>query len=188
MTSLQNPYRAPDADVALVISGADYQAQVLSASGRIGRLRYLAYGIFFSMAVATAVLLATMALAATRLINSPSDTIFKGMLLVAAMLWFAAVALLVKRRLNDINRSSWWCLLVLIPVVNLLLLLLLAAWPGDAARNAYGAAPSATPRTLWLSCLLPLLLGLTVEFFQSYDSQAPRAAPASAGVTAGRSP
>lgn len=50
------------------------------------------------------------------------------------------------RRLHDIGRSGWYLLFMLIPLVGIIILIVWWARAGDAADNAFGAAPAIPAR------------------------------------------
>jgi uncharacterized membrane protein YhaH (DUF805 family) len=136
-----NPYSTPDASLD---AGQDdlYQPKILSFSGRIGRMRYLAYGIglnFLLMAIMIPLGGATAAM------GGEAGMSMIGMLVIG-IFYVATIAVSVmfaKRRLNDLNRSGWWFLLFLIPIVNLLMAIYLVFFPGSDGSNNFGPAPKA---------------------------------------------
>jgi hypothetical protein len=70
-----------------------------------------------------------------------------------------AIMLFSVRRLHDAGKPGWLVLLLLVPVANLLIMTLLAAWPGNPAANAFGAArPAPSTAALVTAIVLPLLL------------------------------
>jgi len=124
MANTVNPYQAPSAAVA--DAGAETQpVRVFSISGRIGRARYLAYGMgFYILFGFVAGILAT-ALGAVGVV-----------LMVAA--WVAIVVLgfmLTIQRCHDFNMSGWLSLVMLVPLANLIFLFI----PGTDGPNRFGA-------------------------------------------------
>ena len=136
-----NPYSTPDASLD---AGQDdlYQPKIFSFNGRIGRMRYLAYGIglnFLLMAIMIPLGGATAAM------GGEAGMSMIGMLVIG-IFYVATIAVSVmfaKRRLNDLNRSGWWFLLFLIPIVNLLMAIYLVFFPGSDGSNNFGPAPKA---------------------------------------------
>lgn len=153
-----NPYSAPEASLA---SAEDtlYQPRILAFSGRIGRMRYLAYGIGTML-----LMMAVMVPLIGAMGVDPSASIL-GMIAVSVV-YIAMIVISVmfaKRRLNDLNRSGWWFLLYLIPVVNLLLMIYLVFFPGTDGNNDFGPAPvSNSIGVIILAWVLPgiFLLGI----------------------------
>ena len=137
----QNPYSAPD---AALDGGQDvlYEPKIFSFSGRIGRMRYLAYSFGLSFLVMFLVTFVTAFMSA-----AGGDGIL-GMLSMAVMIvaYVAVIFLSIgfaKRRFNDLGRSGWWLLTFLIPLVNLLVSIYLLFFPGTDGPNKFGPAPAA---------------------------------------------
>jgi uncharacterized membrane protein YhaH (DUF805 family) len=140
-----NPYSAPDADLH---SGQDalYSPKILSFSGRLGRMRYLAYSLGLNIALSLAMIpFAGAAAFMGGMGGNPESMGIIGML-VMALVYIGSIVISVmfaKRRLNDLNRSGWWMLLFLVPVVNLLMVIYLLFFPGTDGANNFGPAPIA---------------------------------------------
>ena len=156
-----NPYTAPDADLG---GGSDelYQPRFLSFHGRIGRLRYLAYGFGLSMLLMLAIipLIGASALMGGGSPESmgPVTMILVGIIYVAAIV---VSIMFAKRRLNDLNRSGWWCLLFLVPLVNFAITIYILFFPGTQGSNNFGPAPAANSTGVlvlaWIMIGIPLL-------------------------------
>lgn len=131
-----NPYtppRAAVADVGHAHDGAFQEMMIWGWRGRLGRLRFLAYGavayfVYFVLIMAISVPLG-MASAGGDLINAVI------WLLMVPYLVF--IVLVTIRRSHDMGWSGWMSLLALIPFVGLIWLFK-AGTPG---ANAYGAPP-----------------------------------------------
>lgn len=146
---MENLYSAPQADLnqTPVSAAGDetYAPQMFSFSGRIGRLRYLAYQttaiilIYLVFAILGAVVLGMTG-------NSSPNFAAIGVIgALAMLLGFAAIIIVtftfVKRRLNDCGVSGWWGILVFVPLVNMLMSLFLIFAPGSKGANDFGPAP-----------------------------------------------
>lgn len=111
--------------------------KMLSFTGRVGRLRYLAYSfaVYF---------LGVLTIAISRAVGSnfPNLSILFEFVNVVV---FVAIILhlfsLVKRRLNDADISGLAMFLVFVPIANLLLAFILLFWPGTSGVNRYGPQP-----------------------------------------------
>jgi uncharacterized membrane protein YhaH (DUF805 family) len=120
-TSGVNPYAKPAA--AVTEEAEAYQeVKVFAASGRIGRVRYIAYGmgIYFLFAILGALL--TMVIGQAGMIVA----------------WIAIVVvgfMLTIQRCHDFNTTGWLSILMLIPLVNLIFWFI----PGTDGPNNYGA-------------------------------------------------
>lgn len=146
---MENLYSAPQADLNQIptssVGDETYAPQMFSFSGRIGRLRYMAYQttaivlIYLVFGILGAVVVGMSANA------SPNFAAIGVIGILAMLLGFAAILIVtltyVKRRLNDCGVSGWWGILVFVPLVNLLVSLFLVFAPGTQGANDYGPAP-----------------------------------------------
>jgi uncharacterized membrane protein YhaH (DUF805 family) len=154
-----NPYQTPQAAVADPGQAALGEVRILSASGRIGRVRYIAF--------ATVVTLAAYALiAAGGLLSGLGSAggLFGGLLVLAATVGSTVITLLLAiQRLHDFNATGWWVPAFLIPLVNLGLTIALLIVPGTPDTNRFGPPP---PRNslgvVIVAILIPLILAAAV--------------------------
>ncbi len=171
--SEENPYTAPD---AALDTGQEalYQPKIFSFNGRIGRMRYLAYGIGVNMLLS---IVMVPLLGASAAMGGDPTTSMLGMVAIGVFYLITIVVsvMFAKRRLNDLNRSGWWFLLFIIPVVNLLLAIYLIFFPGTDGSNRFGPAPVANSiGVLILGWMLPVvfILGIVAAIaipqYQSY--------------------
>lgn len=159
-----NPYNAPDAELN---HGQNefYNPVIFSFSGRIGRLRYLAYHIGTSFLVGLAMLVLMPLLVPTAFMAGDTGASFMGM--IAMVVLYVVILVLsvmfAKRRLNDLNRSGWWFLLFIVPIVNLLLTIYLIFFPGSDGSNDYGPAPVANSLGVQiLGWMMPVLFAIGI--------------------------
>jgi uncharacterized membrane protein YhaH (DUF805 family) len=138
-----NPYSAPD---AALDSGHDatYEPKVFSFSGRIGRMRYLAYsfGISFLLMFIVGFVTAVMGYMGAAAGESMLGIVVLG---ITTLVYIAVIVLSIgfaRRRFNDLDRSGWWILTFLIPLVNLLVSIYLVFFPGSEGSNKFGPAPT----------------------------------------------
>lgn len=173
----QNPYSTPQASLD-IDKQEYYQPKIFSFAGRIGRLRYLAYGVgvnLILMLVMMPIMGGTMAM---------SDAGGQSTLgLVAMALFYLATivfsVMFAKRRLNDLNRSGWWLLLFIVPLINLVMTIYLIFFPGSDDINDYGPIPCENSLGVKiLGFLLPvifvggMLAAIAIPAYQSYVLQA----------------
>jgi len=153
-----NPYQAPNADVGSA-STEPYQPKIFTAQGRIGRLRYLAYGflsylLLIPIFIVIGVVAAILGDGATEVVE-----ILGGIIgVVAYIALFVYSFMLYKRRFNDLGQSGWLSLLLLVPIVNIVVWLFLLFAPGKPMTNQYGQPPSKNP--VWViicAVLFPIL-------------------------------
>ena len=164
MATNVNPYQAPSAAVA--DAGDQTQpVKVFSISGRIGRARYIAYGIGFY------ILFGIIAAALTAALGG-----IGGALMVVA--WVALVVIgfmLTIQRCHDFNMSGWLSLLMLIPLANLIFLII----PGTDGPNRFGGpTPPNTIGVLILAWLFPaiaaigIVAAIALPAYQDYQKRA----------------
>ena len=119
-----NPYAGPKAAVADG-AGEVQPVRVFAASGRIGRARYIAYGLGFWI-------LAGMINSAATASLGEAATIVNAIVFIA----FVVIGfLLTIQRCHDFNTTGWLSLLGLVPLVNLIFWFI----PGSDGPNRFGA-------------------------------------------------
>jgi len=143
-----NPYQAPTAAVA--DAGEQLQpVKVFSVSGRIGRARYLAYGIGFYILFGFVGSILAGALGQAGMV-------------VWGIVWIALLVLgfmLTIQRCHDFNVSGWLSLLMLVPLANLIFLFI----PGTDGANRFGGpTPPNTVGVLIGAWLLPAIFVIGV--------------------------
>lgn len=181
-----NPFQAPNADVAQ--SGDEtYEPKIFAASGRIGRIRYMAYGFIVSMIfMFFGGILAAIAIPAMNM-NPETMTpeggmggaMVMGILgLVMYIALFVYMFMLARRRLNDLNKSGWMSLLLFLPIANIIVALYMLLWPGSEGANMYGPKPvKNSVGIIIVGVVVPLLftiLALAVAI-PAYDDYVQRA-------------
>lgn len=120
-----NPYGAPK----VAVDAAETQAvNLFSVSGRIGRLRYVAYGVL--LYVVLVVLSGVLAAVLTPV--APAAAAIGGLLPWALIVILSFM--LTIQRCHDFDTSGWLSLLGLVPLVNLIFWFI----PGTAGPNRYG--------------------------------------------------
>jgi uncharacterized membrane protein YhaH (DUF805 family) len=165
-----NPYRAPAAAVA--DSGEQYQqVKIFSASGRIGRVRYIGYSVglpFLIMLVFGAVGGFIGAAA-----NAPA--VVAVLVGIGYVLTFVLMFLLTIQRSHDFDTTGWLSLLVLIPLVNLVFWFI----PGTDGDNRFGAkTPPNSTLAVILALVVPIialvgiLAAIAIPAYQDYTKRA----------------
>ena len=155
---LANPYAAPAADFSSGVPGAIYQPSMFALSGRIGRVRYIAYSVMLTWIVAVLVSLAVGVAFAMWGNSQRLQQAIVWLPLALMVLVAIAGAVAAKRRFNDLDLTGWCAGLVLVPYLNVLVWLFLACAAGGDEENKHGAAPA--PNSGFLvagAVLLPLL-------------------------------
>lgn len=169
-----NQYAPPRAHVEdAPRSGAVAELKLFSSQGRIGRLRYLAYGAGSSIVYYVALAVLAFAIG-----DSTASTV--GLVAaIAAMLWFSVITGI--KRCHDMDISGWWSLTLVLPVIVLAWMF----WPGSRDDNRFGPPPP--PNTLGvkvLGLLMPvvffvgILAAIALPQYKHYTDRARAAQPA----------
>jgi uncharacterized membrane protein YhaH (DUF805 family) len=136
-TPAVNPYAKPNAAVA--DAAEQYQdVKVFSTSGRIGRVRYIAYAMGMYFLVAILGVLLSLAIGAAGQI-------------IAGIAILVIVFMLTTQRCHDFNTTGWLSLLVLVPLVNLIFWFI----PGTDGDNDYGAKTPPNGVGVIIGCVAP---------------------------------
>ena len=161
-TPAVNPYAKPNAAVAE--AGEQYQdVKVFSTSGRIGRVRYIAYGMgMYFLFVILGVLL-SLAIGDTGMIVVSLGIIVLGFMLTI-------------QRCHDFNTTGWLSILMLIPLVNLIFWFI----PGTDGPNDYGAKTPpngggvvfAVVAVLVVIPVIGILAAIALPAYQDYTKRA----------------
>ena len=135
------------------------EIRFFSLTSRIGRLRYIAYGMGLMLLAIVPALLCGFIMVIAPAIGWPLFAILE------IGLWVMSVGFMV-RRLHDMDKSGWWSLLIIVPLVNLILALFLLFAPGSDGENRFGEPPP--PNSTWVIVgawsllLVPLFGGILV--------------------------
>lgn len=176
---MSNPYATPHATVTDIVSDETYEPKMFSTQGRIGRLRYLAYS--FVASFVTMFVFAFIGGMLMALLNRGNAAAGNSMLVIIGIAYipvFVIYAIMMKRRLNDLNHSGWLGLLALVPLVNVLLGLYLTFWPGSKGSNNYGPAPGKNSTLLVVFGLIVpiavigILAAVAIPAYQGYVAKA----------------
>ena len=140
-TPAVNPYAKPNAAVAE--AGEQYQdVKVFATSGRIGRVRYIAYAMGMYFLIAILGLLLSLAIGAAGQI-------------IAGIAILVIVFMLTIQRCHDFNTTGWLSLLMLVPLVNLIFWFI----PGTDGENDYGAkTPPNGVGVIIAACVVPVIV------------------------------
>jgi uncharacterized membrane protein YhaH (DUF805 family) len=180
--SAVNPYTPPRAHVDDVLDASAEQQEpsILSARGRIGRLRYLAYTIGAYLVLIAAMIPVTLIGASTR------SGVGLALLATGGILYFVFTIMAAIQRVHDFDWSGWSVLLFIVPFANLAIGLMILFRGGTEGANRFGPPP--TPNT-WgvriLGCIAPLafvgiIAAVALPAYNGYVAKAKAAAAAKA--------
>jgi uncharacterized membrane protein YhaH (DUF805 family) len=143
--SAVNPYQPPRAHIEDIESDTGVQpVRLFSSKGRIGRLRYIAYGT-------GAYLLLGIAIGILSVISKASTTLGGVLMMLAIVPYIVFFVLISVQRSHDMGWSGWTIPLILVPLVGLV-------WifnGGTKGANRFGAPP---PPNTWGVRILGLLM------------------------------
>jgi len=164
-----NPYRAPAAAVA--DTAEEYQpVNIYSASGRIGRARYIAYTLGLSLLFGVFVGIVAAALGAAGL--APVAGILSILIYIGLLVW---MIMLTIQRAHDFNTTGWLAILAIVPLVNLIFWFI----PGTDGENRFGAkTPPNSVLVLIGAWLVPIfffvgiIAAIAIPAYQDYVKRA----------------
>jgi uncharacterized membrane protein YhaH (DUF805 family) len=175
-----NPYESPKSNPA-TSSAETYQPKIFSINGRIGRIRYLAYGMLFTMLTLLFIGIAAFLVPSIANVFTEISGVTSVLLLIVFYLPLIIISvILVRRRLNDLNRSGWWQLLMYVPIVGVLFALYVLLWPGTKGSNSFGLQPNKNPTALLVLAIgIPAIFGIlaaiSIPAYQDYIERAEQA-------------
>ena len=145
----------------------------LGFSGRIGRMRLLAWSMVLTLITWVAVLPVALAL-------KVSYTLGFTCALALILAYLITLVRISAQRLHDLNWSAWLLLLHLVPVATFILSTIMVLTPGTPGPNQYGPPPPPNSTAvkvlsaLWL--LVPVVFGIlaaiAIPAYQDYTERA----------------
>jgi len=155
---MDNPYEAPQSEVADATQDLCGEIKVFSFKGRIGRIRYIGYSIGLAMLIQ---MIMSMLMGLIFSWFPPSQgtltTIILPALITIPMLIISIM--LTMQRLHDLNWTGWLSLLMFIPGINFIFGLVLTFMPGNDSENRFGLKPPPnTMGTYVVALVIPILI------------------------------
>lgn len=173
---MNNPYSATQTvSDANQMEDDTYEPRLFTWNGRIGRLRYLSYGVAVYLLIAFfGGILSALVMP---MLGGAGESAIIAVLALIYIPVLVAMMNLARRRMHDFNASGWLLLLFLVPLVNAILTFVLLIVPGSAGRNNFGPRPSANPWWAWLGLLFPFLFvgiiaAVAIPAYQTYVAKA----------------
>jgi uncharacterized membrane protein YhaH (DUF805 family) len=139
-TGGENPYATPVSDVRNAGSGEYGTVKLLSVSGRLGRLRYIAFSIALLLItwLGGSLLMGIIAAIMTAVSKDAAMITIWVMMAVIYGALFIGSFMLAIQRLHDFDSSGWLTLLFLVPLVNVIFGFILWFVPGTDGENRFG--------------------------------------------------
>ena len=171
----RNPYATPQVNVTRADEPEEFgEIKVFSASGRLGRVRYIGY----SMGLTLVVMLAMLVLITVGVVVAPDAAGLVAVVGYLAMFvaMYVIVILLSIQRAHDMDSTGWLSLIIFVPLAALVFWFV----PGTRGENRYGKPPPPnTGGAIVLACLpIPLvfvfgILGaVAIPAYQDYTIRA----------------
>jgi uncharacterized membrane protein YhaH (DUF805 family) len=146
-----NRFAPPATAVADVGPDAVQPVRLWPPRGRIGRLRFLAYGL----ALYIVFVVAAFAWGFASAMVGKDSALMNALAMLGFLVYLFAAFVLIVQRSHDMNMSGWWSIAALVPIVGLL-------WVvkgGTRGTNRWGAPPppNGTAVTIF-GLLLPVVV------------------------------
>jgi len=184
---MNNPYQSPRSSIAPAAPTQFGAINVLSAQGRLGRVRYIGYSIGIGFLVNAIAAIVGGVAAALEGGGDAVGWLTGGFIIILGVAALAISILLGIQRLHDFDASGWWSVLAIIPLANLALYLVLAVMPGNQGPNRFGNPPPPnTVGVILLALIVPLIAvigiiaAIAIPAYQDYVKHTREVAPSSA--------
>ncbi|MDZ7829395.1 MAG: DUF805 domain-containing protein [Halofilum sp. (in: g-proteobacteria)] len=129
------------------------ELKVLTAQGRIGRMRYIAWSFAIGLVVA---LIAMIGGGILSFLAGPLGMLFMAICYIAMIV---AIVLITIQRCHDFNATGWLALILLVPLAPIVFWFI----PGTAGSNSYGPPPppnSTAVKVLFWLMIVCIVLGV----------------------------
>lgn len=173
-----NQYQTPNSNVEQAGTTEYGEVKLFAVSGRIGRIRYIAYsfGIMIALMIVVSIVMAMTGMGAS---DGGSMSIVGMIMMVMLLISYVFVVvisiMLTIQRSHDFNASGWLCLVSFIPLASLIFLFI----PGTDGENKYGLKTppngAAAVVVIVMVVLIPItgiLAAIAIPAYQGYVEQA----------------
>ncbi|MGD8783413.1 MAG: DUF805 domain-containing protein [Thioalkalispiraceae bacterium] len=146
-----NQYQTPRSQVEQQGAEEFSQPRIFSVSGRIGRMRFLAYamGAYLVISIFVAVLSPIIGLG-----GSIGSTAGMALIFITTIVQLVFYFMFAIQRAHDMNSSGWLSLILLIPLIGFLVFMFV---PGTQGPNRFGApAPANGIGVILLALIMPI--------------------------------
>jgi len=149
--SEHNQYQAPQSRVDAGATTQYGEVKIFGVSGRLGRVRYLAYLVGIPFLV---IMLASLVSFLTGMAGGEAGAAIGAIIVLVAYVFVLVFSIMVAiQRCHDFNASGWLSILTLVPLVSLIFMII----PGTDGENRFGHQP---PPNTWGAIVLALILPL----------------------------
>lgn len=167
-----NQYQAPQSRVDTAAVETFSKPKIFGVSGRVGRLRYLAYsfGISFLLLFVMGILSA-IAIPAFGTQGEPIIAVIAGVFYLLIIIYSFMVTI---QRCHDFNVTGWLSLILLVPLASLIFMFV----PGTRGANNFGNPPAPNHVGIYLGALLVpviwigVLAAIAIPAYQGYVQKA----------------
>lgn len=176
-----NPYATPHSDVRAT-SNEYAEAKMFSFSGRLGRVRYMAYSLGLILTIWLGGILMAIIIPLLASLNDVMAKVVSSILAIGLLSFFLAAGFtLAVRRIHDFDTSGWLSLLFLIPIVNFIFGLILWIIPGTDGANRFGlqSSPNGTGVKIaavflpvGLAAYIGIMAAVAIPAYQDYVERA----------------
>lgn len=168
-----SPFAPPRADVGIEHEEVG-ELNIWGVSGRIGRVRYLAWSLVLALVSIPVIGICQLSLMASVFLG--------GALLIVAYVAMTVISVMFgAKRLHDLGWSAWWMLLFIVPIANIVLGLLMLFMPGTQGANNHGAPPPPNSTAVkilawcWLAYLVFIIAIVAAVALPAYSQYVQRA-------------
>jgi len=167
-----NRFAAPRTTVADVDSDAVQPVRFWPPRGRIGRLRFLAYGLGLYVLF----IVAAFGFGFLSALVGRDSALTTALAVLGFLAYLFAAAVLIVQRSHDMNMSGWWSIAAMVPIVGLV-------WvfkSGTRGANRWGPPPPPNGVAVTIfGLLMPVIVGIGIVAavaLPGYQQYATRAA------------
>lgn len=182
-----SPYQPPRSSIAPPTPTQFGEINLLSAQGRLGRVRYIGYSVGIGFLINAVAALVGGLSAVLRGDSEAGGWWAGGVIIILTVAALVISILLAIQRLHDFNASGWWSTLAVAPLANLVFYLVLLIMPGTPGPNRFGNPPPPnTAGVIALALIVPLIAvigviaAIAIPAYQDYVERAREADSSSA--------